>query len=483
MRLRRLVAVVTTAASLVLFAVVVVGATRGPDAPSHARAGDTGAEELQEQRELTDRRLEALADARAAGAVGRIDRVRGRAAAGWAGERLVDATADDWEPAIAADPRAPYVYLLHNRYGGAKACRNSCPDPAMIVNVSSDGGKTFGPDRFLCTCRNTQGQFDPEIVVVPSTGAVYAVWMNDFDIQFSRSLDHGATWSTPEPVFGNVSWGDKPFLATSADGRDVYVSFNGPTGGDPYVAVSHDSGATWTQVKATDSKRYYFEYGGAVLPDGTVVLSEISFTYTAPGGDAEGPMRVHVLRSTDRGATWTNTVVDTLQLGTACTSAGCYADFYDSGPALAMDASGRLVIVYNGASTAYGPQTVYARSSVDGGVTWSGRVALSASGVNAAFPAAVGVGDGDVRVWFMDQRTGRWNTWYTTSRDLGATWSTPVRISDATSGTTYKDASGFVEAYGDYGEIDVTSAGKTVAAWGEGPSYLGPGGVWYNRQT
>ena len=25
-------------------------------------------------------------------------------------------------------------------------------------------------------------------------------------------------------------------------------------------------------------------------------------------------------------------------------------------------------------------------------------------------------------------------------------------------------------------------SGKTVAVWGEGPSYLGPGGVWYNRQ-
>jgi hypothetical protein len=26
------------------------------------------------------------------------------------------------------------------------------------------------------------------------------------------------------------------------------------------------------------------------------------------------------------------------------------------------------------------------------------------------------------------------------------------------------------------------STGKTLAAWGEGTSYLGPGGVWVNRQ-
>lgn len=38
------------------------------------------------------------------------------------------------------------------------------------------------------------------------------------------------------------------------------------------------------------------------------------------------------------------------------------------------------------------------------------------------------------------------------------------------------------EIYGDYGEIAVTSTGKTIAAWGEGTSYDGPGGVWFNRQ-
>jgi hypothetical protein len=87
-----------------------------------------------------------------------------------------------------------------------------------------------------------------------------------------------------------------------------------------------------------------------------------------------------------------------------------------------------------------------------------------------------------VKIYFADQRTGRWNVWYRSTTDLGASWSAAVKISDATSGTKYKHADGFIEFYGDYGEIDVTNAGKAVATWGEGPSCLGPGGVWFNRE-
>jgi len=86
-------------------------------------------------------------------------------------------------------------------------------------------------------------------------------------------------------------------------------------------------------------------------------------------------------------------------------------------------------------------------------------------------------------MYYMDQRTSRWNAWYRASTDLGATWTRAVRISDATSGTAYKNRRGFLEVYGDYGEMAITSGGRTVAVWGEGPSYLGPGGVWFNRQT
>ncbi|MGH2671636.1 MAG: hypothetical protein ACRDHC_01510, partial [Actinomycetota bacterium] len=95
-----------------------------------------GAEELQEQEENTDERLEALARARREGTLGVIARIRRAPAPGWAGERIVNQTGDDWEPAIATDPNDPYVYILHNRFGGEPACPSNCPDPAMILHVS-----------------------------------------------------------------------------------------------------------------------------------------------------------------------------------------------------------------------------------------------------------------------------------------------------------------------------------------------------------
>jgi hypothetical protein len=57
-----------------------------------------------------------------------------------------------------------------------------------------------------------------------------------------------------------------------------------------------------------------------------------------------------------------------------------------------------------------------------------------------------------------------------------------VKLSDATSGAAYKTAAGFLEVYGDYGELAITNTGKSIAIWGEGISYTGPGGVWFNRE-
>ena len=118
---------------------------------------------------------------------------------------------------------------------------------------------------------------------------------------FTKSTDHGATWSTPVKTYGKVSWNDKPILATSDNGNDVYVSWNGPQSGDPYVAQSHNGGATWTQTKIVNSTRYFFAFDGDVLPNGTVVFSETSLDYGGPGGSLVGQAQVNVLRSTNNG--------------------------------------------------------------------------------------------------------------------------------------------------------------------------------------
>jgi len=158
-----------------------------PAVTEPAEEGRGASAEAAEQAEETQERLEAAEQAREAGTF----RVQTGALAldpapGWSGEHVLNATADDWEPAIAADPNAPYVYVLATRYA-AKPCAGNCPTPWMALAISKDGGATWGKQRPLCACKGS-GQFDPIIEVVPDTGAVYALYMNGYNVVFMRPV-------------------------------------------------------------------------------------------------------------------------------------------------------------------------------------------------------------------------------------------------------------------------------------------------------
>ncbi|HEY8237839.1 MAG TPA: sialidase family protein [Candidatus Limnocylindrales bacterium] len=487
---------------LVVLAIVALAASLGsvyvlnqpgdnvlPDVPEFPRGGPDSANdnpEKEEQSEKAEEKREAFEEAVEQGKAGTPQTIVLAAAPGWAGESIMDSATDDWEPAIAADPSAPWVYMLATRYG-SKPCPGNCPDPWTALEISSDGGATWSAGVPLCACKGG-GQFDPIIEVVKNTGAVYAVYMNGFNIMFIKSTNHGSTWSAPVKVYGNVSWNDKPVLAVSDNGNDVYVPFNGPTGGDPWLAQSHNGGSTWTQTKLVDSNRYYFTFDADVAPNGTVYLGQSAILYGGGGNKGTTPTGTideHVFVSTNSGSTWVDRLVAQVQPGLACTAVGCTPDYYLGHHALAVDNSNNVVFLYDGATAAGGLQTVSAKKSTNGGASWSAAVTLSASGTEAEAPAVESTGNGDVRAWYM-QTTGsnadQWNVYYRTSTDGGTTWTAAVDISDATSGAVYKSAAGFQEPYGDYGEIAITSTLKTIAVWGEGASYNGPGGVWFNRQ-
>jgi hypothetical protein len=391
------------------------------------------------------------------------------AATGWAGEVQV-ANEDTWEPYVAADPSAPYVYAMYNRYG--ITCKR-CPNPQMEIRISSDGGSTWAAEKPICTCTGVSGQWDP-VLATTSTGTVYGTWMNSNTIVFSKSTNHGATWTTPLQVSAN-SWADKPWMATSANGTDIYIAYESRS--QLFITSSHNGGASFSAPVNvnTDSSVYRYPNGFVVLANGTAILSDSKYN----GGSVKtsGPVDIEVWRSTNGGTSWSKVIVDsTLFTGVNFETS--------STTTLAADAAGTLVAEYSGAVAQGAVNRVWVRRSTDGGVTWSARSEVGTSTANGSFPAIAAKAAGDFRLTYMDNSSGAWNVWYRSSTDGGVTWSAPLRISDATSGTSYKTASGFTSYYGDYDGLAITNAGKSVSVSGQGASFsTGPGSVWFNRQT
>ncbi len=415
------------------------------------------------------------------GGVPRTGTISRTPAPGWAGAQVFGSQ-DDWEPAVAADPSAPFVYMITTRYSGPGPlpCPN-CDIPSIALKVSSDGGATFGAPSFM-PVDVSGGQYDPQIET-DSSGNVYAVWINgNFRDVFSKSVDHGQTWSDPVVISSPGGWADHPWLGVSPNGLHVYVGFNHAAS---WVAQSHDGGATWAPaVQTSRSKRYFYAGGTVVHDDGSVWISQMSYPLNRYPA---GPIKAVVTRSTDGGQSFQTATVDTVQQQPNCAlySDGCHHDHYGGHAMIAGLADGGLVLVYDGAVVPEGAQYVYTSRSTDGGVTWTERQLLSPGGKAeiAIEPAIVATGTGDVRMWYMDDRNGtsRWNVWFRQSTDGGLTWTEDVKISDATSGAGYLHGDGFDADYGDYGDIAITSTGATFAIWGAGFSYNGPGGCWYNR--
>jgi hypothetical protein len=459
-----LLAVVALAASVSM-------AVRAPTGSRAESRGGASREEAEERAQGARSLLQPIAGT-AGGSI-----VRRAPAAGWQSESLWSATSNDWEPAIAAAPNSSWVYQATTRYGGPKACQQ-CPDPAIVVRASSDGGVTFGQDRYICACKSVKAQNDPQIAVA-TDGTVYAAWLNDYNpgVVLSKSTDHGVTWSTPLSVKGKgLSFSDKPILAISPTGQDVYIAWNAS---DSYISVSHNFGASFApRVKTNSDSLYWFAEGGVVAPNGSVYFGE-----SAENQSATGPVQLAVLRSTNGGTSWTTTFVDTSQQQTPCTVPSCPADFFASQLGIAADAAGTLMVAYTLNTTAGAPKDLYVRTSTNG-TSWSARTEIGANTGDAGFPVIeAGTAAGDFRVAWQDDRNGAtsWNTWYRRTTNGGGAWGTQVRLSDLGGGASYKNANGYAFPYGDYFDLDVNGSGTNLVIWSEGANYVGPGGSWFTR--
>ena len=280
----------------------------------------------------------------------------------------------------------------------------------------------------------------------PTLGYVYAEWMGCQGIAFARSTDGGKTWGTPIHVLGSVgsnfnAW--DPALAVAPDGT-VYAAFMRAKNGQwyPFVAVSLDHGASFAYVTGLvppDPKNWGDRDFLAVAPNGTVYLTydygpertSITFICASSGSCAflTGDLNVVVQWSTDQGKTWSPIVP---------VSPGFPASGGDSAP-LWVEPSGRIDVLYQGYditnTTTYtmNPANTFFTSSTDGGAHWS-------------TPVLVGPGTGTMSLseWWIDGALGidsagnlyaTWDTqgaqdigWLSSSTEHGATWSPAIRV-------------------------------------------------------
>jgi hypothetical protein len=412
--------------------------------------------------------------------------------------RLGFPAGDDWEPAIAADELG-HVYAIATHYtdfGGAAtgevdpSCPE-CPSPHIVIQISNDNGATWGDPHALAPSETRQD--DPQIVVDAGDGrTVYAAYMQgDKSSMFvARSNDFGATF---EPVLVEPIQRGLDKIALAARDGHVYLVYHSQQ--KIWASVSHDGGASWTVVQPIHNTNSTF---GVSLPSGAAIDSNGVAYFAWNGvnrpGQAKGTINLYVTKTADGGETWSTSVVDRSAAPPPCDCGGW--DYWGAQMAIGVDDEDLVYVLWNANKVRFGPQRMYFARSTDG-ETWSTAVDISPAptGTNNVFPALVATGDGDVRVAWQDDRNGfdaggddpaaRWNTYYRHSLDGGLSWSAETKLSAFVAGYTYKlavPADGYLQPYGDYFELDINAAGKTVAIWGEGNSYVGPGNVWYARE-
>jgi hypothetical protein len=393
---------------------------------------------------------------------------------------------DDWEPAITAD-RFGHLYALYKHYdvAGGQTC-SGC-DVHLLVQRSSDGGITWTAPVPIAPGHVTGGQYDSQIAVDPVDGrTVWASFLenNNSRIAVVKSTDFGVTWSPLQLVSDLPPGLDKDTLVVR--GQTVAVAYDDNL--NTWVSISQDGGATWATHEIFPGDAQFnlsLSAGGGIDSHGNLFFSWDSFDQ-AHSKNGDGPVTVWVSKSSDGGLTWTRTVIDVSGAPPPCDNCG-YA-YLSAQMALKIGSDDSIYLLWNGTVdlTNFAPERIFFARSTDDGASYSPRTEVSdaPTGVEHCFPAlAVGSKAGDVRLGWMDTRTGAWNLFYRSSLNGGKSLTSPIQVSGFVPGYPYLTQAGFALPYGDYFEMVVDSSNTTQMAFGEGPSYQGPGNIWVSHSS
>jgi hypothetical protein len=231
----------------------------------------------------------------------------------------------------------------------------------------------------------------------------------------SRSTDSGRTWSNPSTLIrdGSLFFNDKNTItADPTDANYVYAVWDrlAVSGGGPaFFARTTDGGNTW------EGARPIFDPGSlsqtignliAVLPNGTLINL---FTQLDEGAGGQVTATLNVLRSSDKGGSWSAPirVTNLLSIGARDPETGTLIRDGAGLAQIAVAPNGHLFVVWQDARFSAGARDGIALSrSIDGGLTWSAPLQINSAPAVQAFTPSVHVrANGTIGVTYYDFRS------------------------------------------------------------------------------
>jgi hypothetical protein len=411
---------------------------------------------------------------------------------------------DDWEPEINADSFG-HVYVVWPHFPGDPRCDPASANPRDVyIQVSNDGGLTFGPPRIVVDVPHPS--VVDTVVTSNEAGVVFVSFMayglekKKIDVVVARSTDFGQTFTWTSVSGPDCIVCDHPWIVASQD--NVYVAY--AEGPDHFLSVSTDGGFTWNETHVLKEDNVAFAEGAVVDAAGNAWFA---------WGDCKGACsgRVAANYRVSRTLAGTSTTafahVASAPAGPDCPHHGaCGFAYFGPQDDIAIDAAGNLYLVWqDGQQEKPKSPPIVRLSRCDAGTdctqasSWDaiGRVddkdavGCGDSECYALFPRVEGGVEGHISAIWMDDRLGApldhtngWNVWYRSSDDAGESWNGPsVRVSEYDPSRTESFPNGFLFPYGDYQGVDLTPLYRPVMAWGEGHNYIGgptaPGHVIY----
>jgi hypothetical protein len=378
---------------------------------------------------------------------------------------------------------------------------NANPLVISTVSVSNDGGTTF------TRVTNASGQSpfpntfgDPVVLYNKPTQTWFTVWLDGnagctlggfkstdpadpdswthFCVHPSGGDDRESGWADNNPA--------SPFFG------NMYISWNDFNVGAGALVVSRstDNGSTWSSAITVANTGTFIrntQITGDMSGNGTIYIAGMD---EGGGGFPHNDTNL-IYKSTDGGATWSNTYTGTPFPGPGVTSAGYFACMFNDinigpywrhegwGEPAAFNNIVHLVYAQHGAGS--DPGDVYYIRSTDGGVTfgtpfllntdggtrpqWQPNLSVSPTGTllatwyDARESADCVVGDENTPCYRMFSRK---------SNDNGQSWLPDDMLSDVVSPLPAQPDPGIVSVYvGDY-DYGSAIATKHVTSWADG---------------